>query len=98
MSITTMRPNGKPYQRRKPITISEFTTRDGWTGVCVQGTHDLAHAAALAGELLSVHELLSVAPCFAWWRLVPWDTSGQCDSSWIDDPTRGTPCVVWEPS
>ena len=97
MSATT-RPNGRPYLRRKPIVVSEFTTRDEWTGVCVQGTHDLATAAAAAAGLLAEFELLSIAPYFAWWRLVPWDASGLGDRSWIDDPARGTPCVVWEPA
>lgn len=96
MSESITRPNGKPYRRRKPIALSEFSDPDGGTGFLVLGTHDEAGARAAFGETIDGYFETDHAPSAVWVRLVPWDdTTGCCDSSWIHDETRGTPALEW---
>ena len=98
MSATTVRPNGKTWRGRKPIRVREFTDYDGCTGIVVLGTHDAWEATVLAAYLIAEYELWAGDAVADWWRLVPWDTcGGGFDSTWITDPERGTPCVVFQP-
>jgi hypothetical protein len=90
-----IRPNGKPYRRRKPLVVSEFTDCDDSTGVVVEGTHDVDRAAALAADLLAAYDLTDSRPTRRWMRLVPWDPSGYADRAWVEDEVRGMPCVEW---
>jgi hypothetical protein len=75
--------------------VSECMDYDGYTGVVVEGTHDIERAAALAANLLDTYDLTNQPPSRRWMRLVPWDLSGYGDRSWVEDPVRGMPCVEW---
>lgn len=94
---TITRPNGKPYRRRSPLRVEMFDTYDEDTGVVVLGTHDVATATALAADVLAEYDLADLTPTEVWWRLVPWDTTGWHDRTWIVDTVRGTPALVWKP-
>lgn len=90
------RPNGKVWRPRKPLRINTFDNPEGMTGVVVFGTHDEDTAARAAQRELAFWDLALVTGHAAWWRLVPWDAFNLgCDSTWINDPVRGTPCVVF---
>lgn len=93
------RPNGKVWRGRKPIRTAEFSGLDGELGLIVLGTHDVEEATrrAMNTQTWTDGELWYCEPRREWWRLVPWDTGYGYDSSWIDDPERGTPCVVFGP-
>lgn len=90
------RPNGKLYHPRKDITAKEFEDAYGDTGIVVLRTHDIEDARSRYPELLAVHDLQYAEGTRDWWRLVPWD-AGSGDWSYISDPARGVPCVVFEP-
>lgn len=91
------RPNGKPYRPRKDPSVQEFTDSQEYTGLVVLRTHDVELARRLAEPLIAEYELWNTEPTREWWRSVPWDTSGYCDRSYVDDPVRGIPCVVFQP-
>lgn len=91
---TLIRPNGKTYRPRREPEAQTFWTYDVMTAVVVVGTHDLEKAAELARPLWEYDEDLPEGRRH-WWRLVPWDTSGLFDRSWVDDETRGRPVVVF---
>jgi hypothetical protein len=96
MAETLTRPNGKPYRRRAPVRIEQFETYDDGTGVVVVGTHDIERARKAAAPELDEYDLTDVEPQASWWRLIP--THGQqFDNTWIEDPARGAPVVVWQP-
>lgn len=90
------RPNGKPYRRRKPVTVEVYYSSNDAECVIVIGTHDLDAAAALAEHMWEHDEPLPEGRR-RWLRLVPWDTGGGYDRSWIDDPARGTAVVTFDP-
>jgi hypothetical protein len=92
---TITRPNGKPYRRRKPLTVIEFLDPDGGTGILVLGTHDEARAREAFGQTIEALFEQDHRPERSWVRLVPWDQSGTCDSSWVHDESRGTPALEW---
>lgn len=96
-AVTAVRPNGKPYRRRAPVRVEQFETYDEGTGIVVVGTHDVELARHLAAGIIVEYDLTDVEPRPLWWRLVPWDGTGQFDQIWIDDPVRGVPVVVWQP-
>jgi hypothetical protein len=86
------RPNGKTYRPRKPPVASQFADPDGdFGGVVVQRTHDIDTARRLAQNVLDEYEMDPDAFERVWWRL------GISDNGlmWLDDPTRGVPCIVW---
>lgn len=94
---TIVRPNGKPYRRRKPIRADQYQHADG-EGLLVMGTHDVDRARAAYESALLNLELQDVEPQLRWLRVVPWDAYGLgVDSSWIEDPVRGVPCVDFMP-
>lgn len=91
------RPNGKVWRPRKPLRLSEFEDHYNETGWVVFGTHDVAVALAFLGEQLVADYGLTPDQAEAtWWRSVPWSSSGH-DFSYITDPDKGTPCVVFQP-
>lgn len=92
------RPNGKLYRPRKDITAEEFQDAYGDTGIVVLRTHDIEDARSRYPELLAVHDLQDAEGVRDWWRLVPWDAGSGHDRSYISDPVRGVPCVVFEAS
>jgi hypothetical protein len=92
-----IRPNGKPYRSRTPVRVEEYVTPDEGTSIVVVGTHDVDVAADLACDAGANHHDYPLPEGVAsWWRLVPWNTSGQGDRSWIDDLVRGRPVVRFE--
>lgn len=95
MTDVLTRPNGKPYRRWAPIRVEEFTTHGDSTGYVVVGTHDVDEALELVRRLWE-HDGDPTPGVRRWWRLVPWDLSGQFDRSWIDDPVRGAPVVTFD--
>lgn len=91
------RPNGKTWRGRKPIRFDEFGGWYGGTGWVVFGTHDVDLALrALGDERVFEYSLTRDRAEQTWWRKVPWNSDGY-DYSYITDPDRGTPCVVFEP-
>lgn len=94
MSTTIQRPNGKTYRPRKPPSVQLIADHNDDTGVIVLRTHDYQRAIELASHLIDEYGLNPTVAYTAWWRLVPFDPSGYHDTAWIDDPVRGTPCVV----
>jgi len=95
---TITRPNGKVWRGRLPVRVREFTDIDWCTGIVVLGTQDAWEATVLAANLIAEYELRASDARADWWRLVPWDTcGGGFDSTYITDPERGTPCVVFAP-
>jgi len=92
---TTTRPNGKSYRPRYGPRVEEFYDYDGDAGVAVVGTHDLETAYRLAWFLICDLDLNPSDSVLDWWRLVPWDQSGQFERSWITDLKRGSPAVIW---
>ena len=91
------RPNGKWWRGRNPIRVSCVAGYDG-EGVVVLGTHDVDLATRLAIKEIADLDLIDVPAQVTWWRLVPWDVSGDgYDRTWITDKVGGTPCVVWTP-
>lgn len=100
VSETITRPNGKRWRGRLPVRTAEFTNYDQCLCLVVLGTHDVQEATRRAQNTSTwtEGELWYCEPRADWWRLVPWDASGLgFDSTWITDPERGTPCVVFEP-
>ena len=91
-----VRPNGKVWRPRKPLRFTEFSTNDYETGFVVFGTHDVEEALNLLGIYFSDYGLDPEQAEVTWWRSVPWSDGG-FDYSFITDPERGTPCVVFEP-
>lgn len=92
-----VRPNGKEYRRRKPLSLHTYYS-DGGDGLIVMGTHDVERAQAAADRTLDELDLLLAEPRRRWLRLVPWDAYGLgVDRSWVEDEVRGTPCVDWMP-
>lgn len=90
------RPNGKVWRGRLPVRWAEYETHDGETGFVILGTHDVQAAFDLLSGYADDYGLAVEQAARRWWRLVPW-SSGSFDSTWIDDPVRGTPCVVFNP-
>lgn len=100
MSAGIVRPNGKVWRGRKPVTVQPFIDYDGSACLVVLGTHDIEEATRLAQHQpeWSESELHLVEPTTDWWRLVPWDVNDMgFDRTWIIDRKRGTPCVVFAP-
>jgi hypothetical protein len=96
--VPLVRPNGKPYRARKGIEVAEFGDHStGCTGIVVLRTHDIERAKTCAASTLAAYELEADVARRDWWRLVPWDSSGEYERSYITDPVRGIPCVVFEP-
>lgn len=93
-----VRPNGKTYKPRKPgLYIEEFESVSDATCVAVFGTHDLAEATLFAFHSLVGLDLDPNRAHTAWWRKVPFDPNGgHWDWTFMDDPVRGKPCVVFE--
>lgn len=94
------RPNGKAWRGRNPIRVAEFYGMDECLSLVVLGTHDVEEATrrAMNTTTWTEGELWYYEPRTDWWRLVPWDACGLgYDSTWITDPERGTPCVVFAP-
>lgn len=91
------RPNGKPYRPRKEPSVDLYEDHhDGLTGFVVLRTHDREKAAEMvAGVWASYYDGPLPEGRRSWWRLVPWGY--QTDSTWIEDPARGIPVVVFEP-
>lgn len=91
------RPNGKVWRARLPIRFSEFGGWYGDTGWVVFGTHDVDLALRVLGEDRVFEYVLTADRAEpTWWRRVPWNSDGY-DFSYITDPERGTPCVVFQP-
>lgn len=99
MPVELTRPNGKVWRGRLPIRFTEFCA-NGFTdetGFVVFGTHDIAYAATVLGdERMFEYCLTRDRAERHWWRTVPWSSEGY-DFSYIEDPERGTPCVVFAP-
>ena len=98
LTEVVIRPNGKMYKARKPCFVLTWLDGD-YRAVAVFRTHDVKLARWLAksfwGDLDSDTEIEDASVDINWWRLVPFDPSGEYDSSWIDDEVRGIPCVVF---
>lgn len=93
-----IRPNGRLYRPRKGLVAQLF--EDDGVGLIVLRTHDRLKAFEFARALLSPGAQEAIAPedgTLMWVRLVPWDEGGWYDFSWVDDPVRGVPAVVWHP-
>lgn len=97
MSEELVRPNGKLYRPRKRPSVELIADHRDDTGVVVLRTHDYQTAIELASNLIDEYGLNPTTAYTAWWRLVPFDMSGYHDTSWIDDPVHGVPCVVITP-
>lgn len=92
------RPDGRLYRARKVVEVAEFTdTSTEMIGVVVLRTHDVEQAKRCAAAALAEYELDATEARLDWWRVVPWDSSGMFDRSYISDSVRGVPCVVFEP-
>lgn len=91
------RPNGKTYRPRTEPRVGEFFDYEERTCLVVEFTHDLDAAADLVREAWSYNTDCPLpVGRRVWWRLVPFDTGCGYDRSWIDDPVRGTACVVFD--
>lgn len=96
---TFIRPNGKPYKPRKTeLTIEVFEGHDDSQCCVVFGTHDLAKATLFAFDTLVGLDLNPQNAHTGWWRKVPFDPSGShyWDWTFMDDPVRGRPCVIFQ--
>lgn len=95
---TAIRPDGRVYAPRKPAALTSAEDEHGITSwVIVLRTHDREIAYRLAAP-----ELADLGWRYGpgdgelrWLREVPWCEDGYHDWSYIDDPVRGVPCVVW---
>ena len=100
---TAIRPNGKPYCRRKSPAVSTYASEwSALAGVIVLRTHDRDEAHRIASQALAElayeYDMEPIQPEdgeLGWLRLVPWDDSRVYDQSWVGDPVRGVPCVTF---
>lgn len=77
VGLETVRPNGKVYRRRTPLTSKPVVWNDEWTIVMVYGTHDPEAARELAqAEWTRECDGELPEPVKEWIREVPWDALG----------------------
>lgn len=99
---TVLRPGGKPYRAKvRPRANGFDSSWNGEGGVVVDRTHDVDVAVALATREWRAYGFDGPlpAPQLCWLRLVPWDHTGEFDSSWENarPSDRGAiPCVVFD--
>ena len=99
MTPQTTRPNGKVYRPRKGLHASVCCSEDHGDGIIVRGTLDIERARELARKIwghTDNDDTVDDAPTLTgWYRLVPWDSYGGYDSTWMVDEAHGAPCVVF---
>jgi hypothetical protein len=90
---TAIRPNGKPYTRRKPPRAIECEDTGGDLFYIVVRTHDIAEAEAIVPE----GDRDGCVPRLEWSRETICMCYGSHDRDYIEDPVRGVPCVAFRP-
>jgi hypothetical protein len=90
---TAVRPNGKPYTRRKPPRAIECEDCGGDLFYIVVRTHDIAEAEAIVPEGYRD----GCDPFLEWSRETICMCGGGHNRDQTEDSVRGVPCVAFRP-
>ena len=100
-AATAVRPDGRPYRRKKPPEVVLFEPFDYRSegGVLALRTHDDAEVREEVDRLIRSEwgpGVTTPDPVKTWLRYVPWPV-GDCDTGYVVDEANGVPALeyVW---